>query len=101
MPAKVITGWRRGASRGAAGGRRGAGGRAAACAAVGPPAEGRRLAPPPSGRHACRVSQRTLMLIGLSLLIAALTLFVSRKFGFTFLFLPLFFAWGGGRGQGS
>ena len=30
------------------------------------------------------------------LLIAALTLFVSRRFGFTFLFLPLFFAWGGG-----
>ena len=45
--------------------------------------------------------QRTLMLIGLSLLIAALTLFVSRRFGFTFLFLPLFFAWGGGRGSGS
>lgn len=40
--------------------------------------------------------QRTLMLLGLSLLIGALTLFVSRKFGFTFLFLPLFFAWGGG-----
>ena len=43
------------------------------------------------------MQQRTLMLIGLSLLIAALTLFVSRRFGFTFLFLPLFFAWGGGR----
>ena len=33
--------------------------------------------------------------------IAALTLFVSRKFGFTFLFLPLFFAWGGDRRGGS
>ena len=43
------------------------------------------------------MQHRTLMLIGLSLLIAALTLFVSRRFGFTFLFLPLFFAWGGGR----
>jgi hypothetical protein len=43
----------------------------------------------------------TLMLIGLSLLIAGLTLFVSHKFGFTFLFLPLFFAWGGGRRGGS
>jgi hypothetical protein len=41
------------------------------------------------------------MLIGLSLLIAALTLFVSRRFGFTFLFLPLFFAWGGGGRSGS
>ena len=87
MPAKVITGGRRGASRGAAAG-------------AGAPAGGR-LAQRRSGRHACRVSQRTLMLIGLSLLIAALTLFVSRKFGFTFLFLPLFFAWGGGRRGGS
>ena len=41
------------------------------------------------------------MLIGLSLLIAALTLFVSRKFGFTFLFVPLFFAWGQDRRGGS
>ena len=41
------------------------------------------------------------MLIGLSLLIAALTLFVSRSFGFSFLFLPLFFAWGGDRRGGS
>jgi hypothetical protein len=64
-------------------------------------AAGRRLAPAAADRHACRVSQRTLMLIGLSLLIAALTLFVSRKFGFTFIFLPLFFAWGGGRRGGS
>ena len=58
------------------------------------------LAPPPRGRHACAMERRTLMLIGLSLLFAALTLFVSRKFGFTFLFLPLFFAWGGGRDSG-
>jgi hypothetical protein len=47
------------------------------------------------------MQQRTLMLIGLSLLIAALTVFVSRKFGFTFLFLPIFFAWGGNKGGGS
>jgi hypothetical protein len=47
------------------------------------------------------MQQRTLMLIGLSLLVAALTLFVSRRFGFTFLFLPLFFAWGRGRSGGS
>jgi hypothetical protein len=43
------------------------------------------------------MSRRTLQLIGASLLIAALTFFVSRKFGFTILFLPLFFAWGGGK----
>ena len=47
------------------------------------------------------MQQRTVMLIGLSLLIAALTLFVSHKFGFTFLFLPLFFTWAGGRGGSS
>jgi hypothetical protein len=47
------------------------------------------------------MQQRTLMLIGLSLLIAALTFFVSRRFGFTFLFLPLFFAWGGRGRRGS
>ena len=41
------------------------------------------------------------MLVGLSLLIAALTPFVSHQFGFTFLSLPLCFAWGGGRGAGS
>lgn len=34
----------------------------------------------------------TVLLI--ALLIAALTFFVSRKFGFTLLLLPLFFAWG-------
>lgn len=34
------------------------------------------------------------MLIALSLLIALLTLFVSRLFGFTFLFIPLFFLGG-------
>ena len=39
---------------------------------------------------------RTLTLIVVALLIAALTYFVSRKFGFTLLFLPLFFFWGGG-----
>jgi hypothetical protein len=43
------------------------------------------------------MSRRTMQLLGASLLIAALTLFVSHKFGFTFLFLPLFFAWGGGK----
>jgi len=37
---------------------------------------------------------RTLMLLALSLVIMLLTLFVSRKFGFTFLFLPLFFLGG-------
>ena len=41
------------------------------------------------------------MLSGLSLLIAALTLFISRRFGFALLFLPLFFAWGGRRSGGS
>ena len=45
------------------------------------------------------MQQRTLMLVGLSLLIAALTLFVSHKFGVTFIFLPLFFAWGGSGGK--
>jgi len=59
----------------------------------------RRLAPPPPGRHACAMQQRTLMLVGLSLLIAALTFFVSHKFGVTFIFLPLFFAWGGSGGK--
>ena len=47
------------------------------------------------------MSPRTLRLIGLSLLIAALTLFVSHRFGFTFLFLPLFFSWGGRRKSDS
>jgi hypothetical protein len=37
---------------------------------------------------------RTMTLLALSLVIALLTLFVSRKFGFTFLFLPLFFLGG-------
>ena len=45
------------------------------------------------------MSRRTLQLVGASLLIAALTFFVSRKFGFTVLFLPLFFAWGSGKGK--
>ena len=42
---------------------------------------------------------RTWQLIALSLLIAALTFFVSRRFGFTFLFVPLFFAWGSRSGD--
>ncbi|MFA4965194.1 MAG: hypothetical protein WC709_06095 [Thermoleophilia bacterium] len=46
------------------------------------------------------MSRRTLTAIGLGLLIAALTLFVSRRFGITFLFLPLFFTWGRGRRDG-
>jgi hypothetical protein len=37
---------------------------------------------------------RTWQLIALSLLVAALTLFVSRRLGVTFLLLPLFFVWG-------
>ena len=82
MPAKVITGGRALPPDTSPE-------RAAACAAALRPS---RLPP---------CSQRTLMLIGLSLLIAALTLFVSRKFGFTFLFLPLFFAWGGGAAPAS
>ena len=42
---------------------------------------------------------RTLTLLALSLVIALLTLFVSRKFVFTFLFLPLFFLGGSKSGQ--
>ncbi len=42
---------------------------------------------------------RTLVMLGAALLIAALTLFVSRKFGFTFLFLPLFFVGGSKSGR--
>jgi hypothetical protein len=53
----------------------------------------RRLAPRRRGRHPCPMN-RTLTLLALSLVIALLTLFVSRKFGFTFLFLPLFFIGG-------
>jgi hypothetical protein len=41
---------------------------------------------------------RTAAMLGVGLLIAALTLLVSRKFGVTFLFLPLFYAGGGKRG---
>ena len=37
---------------------------------------------------------RTWQLIALSLLIAALTFFVSRRLGFAFLLLPVFFFWG-------
>jgi len=47
------------------------------------------------------VKQRTAILVGPSLLIAALTLFVSRPFGFAFLLLPLSLARGGGRVAGS
>ena len=43
------------------------------------------------------MSRRTLHPVGASLLIAARAFFVSRKFGFTVLYLPLFFAWGGGK----
>ena len=42
---------------------------------------------------------RTWQLIALSLLIAALTFFVSRRFGFTFLSIPLFFVWGSRSGD--
>jgi hypothetical protein len=38
---------------------------------------------------------RTTSVILLSVLIAALTFFVSRRFGVTFLLLPLFFVGGG------
>jgi hypothetical protein len=41
---------------------------------------------------------RMLVAFGAGLLVAALTLFVSRKLGLTFLFLPLFFV--GGRKNG-
>jgi hypothetical protein len=40
---------------------------------------------------------RTLLMLGAALLICALTFFVSRKFGFTLLFLPLFFVGGSSR----
>ena len=39
------------------------------------------------------MSPRWLTLLLIALLIAALTFFVSRKLGFTFLLLPLFFVW--------
>ena len=41
---------------------------------------------------------RTMPLLALSLVIMLLTLFVSRKFGITFLFLPLLFL-GGSRSR--
>ncbi len=44
------------------------------------------------------MSSRTWTLLLVALLIAALTLVVSHKFGFTFLLLPLFFV-GGGRSE--
>jgi hypothetical protein len=40
------------------------------------------------------MSPRWLTMLLIALLIAALTFFVSRKLGFTFLVLPLFFVWG-------
>jgi len=42
---------------------------------------------------------RILVMLGAALLIAVLTLFVSRLFGFTFLFLPLFFVGGSKTGR--
>jgi hypothetical protein len=49
-------------------------------------------------RHAVEtMSERTLIALGAALLIAALTFFVSRKFGLTLLFLPLFFVGGASR----
>jgi hypothetical protein len=42
--------------------------------------------------------RRALLILAVGLLIAALTLAVSRQFGVTFLLLPLLFFWrGGGR----
>jgi len=40
------------------------------------------------------MSSRTWTLLLVALLIAALTFFVSRRLGFTFLLLPLIFVWG-------
>ena len=40
---------------------------------------------------------RTLVMLGAALLIAALTFFVSRKLGVTFLLLPLLFVGGSGK----
>ncbi len=37
---------------------------------------------------------RLWILVLVALLIAALTFFVSRRLGFTFLLLPLIFVWG-------
>ncbi len=41
------------------------------------------------------MSSRLWTTILVALLVAALTFFVSRKLGFTFLLLPLFLVWGG------
>jgi hypothetical protein len=46
-----------------------------------------------------QMSHRALQVAGGGLLIAALTFVVSRKLGLTVLFLPLFFAWGSGKGR--
>lgn len=40
------------------------------------------------------MSPRWLTAVLIALLVAALTFFVSRKLGFAFLVLPLFFVWG-------
>lgn len=53
----------------------------------------RRLAQSRRGRHACRMP-RLWILVLVVLLIAALTFFVSRRFGFTLLLLPFIFVWG-------
>lgn len=59
-----------------------------------------RLAQRARARHAGRMDlDRTLLMLGAALLIAALTFFVSRKFGFTLLFLPLFFVGGSKSGR--
>ncbi len=42
---------------------------------------------------------RNWTLIAVSILIAALTFFVSRRFGFTLLLLPLFVVWGSRSGR--
>lgn len=60
----------------------------------------RRLAQRGRARHAPRMDlNRILVMLGAALLIAVLTLFVSRLFGFTFLFLPLFFVGGSKTGR--
>ncbi len=41
------------------------------------------------------MSSRWWIVILVALLISALTLFVSRRIGFTLLLLPLFLVWGG------
>ncbi len=43
---------------------------------------------------------RIVTAIALCLVVAALTYFVSRLFGFTLILLPLFFTWGRGSRRG-